>query len=98
GLLYAAPEIGTSRQVIETWRRYCSEGGLDGEACERLMHDGEFTERGGAAAMVRLLKAEPNVTAVLATNDKMAIGAMHLLDRRGVKVPEEMSVVGFDDL
>lgn len=100
GLLMAAPNIMTTRQVTDTWRRHCEAalGEASAAECGTLVEDGEFTERGGAAAMARLLKAHPNLTAVLATNDKMAIGAMHLLDRRGIKVPADISVVGFDDL
>lgn len=99
GLLMAAPNISTTRQVTEAWRRHCRAAlGEEAAACDTLVEDGEFTERGGAGAMARLLKAHPDVTAVLATNDKMAIGAMHLLDRRGIRVPADISVVGFDDL
>jgi LacI family transcriptional regulator len=58
---------------------------------------GGFTVTGGGAAMAELL-AEVDVTAVLAANDLMAIGAMrHLLDS-GVAVPDEISVAGLDDI
>src|SRR5690606_3213565 len=92
--------ISTARQVMEAWRRHCllAIGESADAETDSLIEDGQFTERGGAAAMARLLKAHPDLTAVLATNDKMAIGAMHLLDRRGIKVPGQISVVGFDDL
>jgi LacI family transcriptional regulator len=59
--------------------------------------DGGFTVTGGAAAVADLL-ARVEVTAVLAANDLMAIGAMrHLLDT-GVGVPDEISVAGLDDI
>ena len=86
GLLTAAPDIATSRDVTDAWR--AAAGG------EGLIHDGRFTEQGGAEAAAALLDARPDATAILAANDKMAIGAMHWLARRGVSVPGELSVIG----
>jgi LacI family transcriptional regulator len=60
--------------------------------------DGKFTEEGGAKAAQAILERDPGVTALFAGNDKMALGAMHYLDRKGVDVPSQVSVVGFDDL
>jgi LacI family transcriptional regulator len=60
--------------------------------------DGKFTEAGGAEAAERILARHPDTTAIFAGNDKMAIGAMHYLSRKGVRVPQDVSVVGFDDM
>lgn len=59
---------------------------------------GDFTEDAGCDAVGRILEAKPRPTAVFAANDSMAIGVLGALAERGVKVPEEMSVVGFDDI
>ncbi len=59
---------------------------------------GDYTEAGGLAAMNRLLDSGVEFTAVFAANDQSAYGAMLALHRRGLKVPEDVSVVGFDDL
>jgi DNA-binding LacI/PurR family transcriptional regulator len=48
--------------------------------------------------MLELLDRAPDVTAVLAYNDLMAIGALRAVRRRGGSVPEDLSVVGFDDV
>jgi LacI family transcriptional regulator len=53
---------------------------------------------GGEAAMLELLDRAPDVTAVLAYNDLMAIGALRAVRRRGGSVPGHVSVVGFDDV
>jgi len=53
---------------------------------------------GGEAAMLELLDRAPNVTAVLAYNDLMAIGALRAVRRRGGSVPQDVSLVGFDDV
>ena len=48
--------------------------------------------------MLELLDRAPDVTAVLAYNDLMAIGALRAVRRRGGSVPDDVSVVGFDDV
>ena len=53
---------------------------------------------GGEAAMLEVLDRAPDVTAVLAYNDLMAIGALRAVRRRGGSVPGDVSVVGFDDV
>jgi DNA-binding LacI/PurR family transcriptional regulator len=52
---------------------------------------------GGAAAMAALLDGGPAPTAVFAESDEMAFGVLRALRRRGLRVPEDVSVVGFDD-
>ncbi|MCB5168544.1 LacI family transcriptional regulator [Streptomyces bambusae] len=59
---------------------------------------GRFTEDGGAEAMERLLRAHPDPDAVFAASDAMAIGALRILRERGIRVPEDVAVIGFDDL
>lgn len=59
--------------------------------------DGEFTVRGGASAMAELLSLPEPPTAVFAQSDEMAAGAMQVMRRMGLQVPEDMSLVGFDD-
>jgi LacI family transcriptional regulator len=59
--------------------------------------DGRFTVKGGEAAVAELLE-RVDVTAVLAANDLMAIGATRRLLSSGYAVPDEISIVGFDDI
>jgi DNA-binding LacI/PurR family transcriptional regulator len=95
-LLCAAPEIHTSRDIKQIYvQRLAAEGTTpDDTWCE----DGKFTEQGGAEATQRILERHPDITAIFACNDKMAIGALHQLSRMGIRVPQDVSVVGFDDL
>ena len=60
--------------------------------------EGGFTEMGGYAATMELLALEERPTAIFAANDSMAIGALSALRESGVRVPDEMSVAGFDDI
>lgn len=59
--------------------------------------DGEYTVSGGASAMAELLALPEPPTAVFAQSDEMAAGAMQVMRRMGVRVPEDVSIVGFDD-
>lgn len=70
-----------------------------------LAHDprrvvpGYFMSSGGALAVETLLsEGGPGCDAIVAANDWMAIGALEALDARGIKVPDEIAVVGFDDI
>jgi DNA-binding LacI/PurR family transcriptional regulator len=58
---------------------------------------GDFTVRGGVAAMRLLLETRQRPTAVFAASDEMAIGAVHALREAGLRVPEDVSVIGIDD-
>jgi LacI family transcriptional regulator len=63
-----------------------------------LMTVGDYQEAGGRVAVERLLDAGQHFTAVFAANDQMAFGAALALHRRGLRVPQDVSLVGFDDL
>jgi LacI family transcriptional regulator len=57
-----------------------------------------FTRDGGRAATARLLETHPDLTAIIALNDTMAIGALSVLRDRGIPVPQAVSVTGIDDV
>ena len=65
---------------------------------EALVVFSDFQESGGFRAMNQLLDARVNFSAVIAANDQMAYGARLALYRAGLRVPEDVSLVGFDDL
>jgi LacI family transcriptional regulator len=59
---------------------------------------GDFSEDSGATAATTLMTSHPNLTAIVAFNDRMAMGAINQLQSMGYTVPEQISVVGYDDL
>lgn len=59
---------------------------------------GAFHRSGGIEATVGLLDAHPDLTAIIALNDAMAIGALSTLKSRGLRVPQDISVTGFNDI
>ena len=64
---------------------------------ERLVVRGDFSQESGAAAMRTLLEREPSLDGVFCANDLMAVGALGALRDAGRRVPEDVSVVGFED-
>lgn len=96
GLIHAEPETQTQRDIIDVYVSKMKSAGLSCD--ETWREDGRFTEQGGAAAAAALLDRHPDVTAIFGGNDKMAVGAIHYLHQRGVRVPDDISVTGFDDI
>ncbi|MGW0519975.1 LacI family DNA-binding transcriptional regulator [Crossiella sp. NPDC003009] len=70
---------------------------LAGLPADRLAH-GDFTEAGGATAMAALLTEHPDLDAVFVASDDMAAGALTVLREHGRRVPEDVAVVGFNDI
>ncbi|WP_213623538.1 LacI family DNA-binding transcriptional regulator [Paenibacillus sp. J53TS2] len=58
----------------------------------------DYTIESGSRAMEELLKADERPTAVFAAGDNLAVGAMMAMKRHGLRVPEDISLVGFDDI
>lgn len=63
-----------------------------------LVADGDFTAEGGARAMAGLLERRPDLDGVFAANDLMASGALRVLREQGRRVPQDVALVGFDDM
>ncbi|MDN4070072.1 LacI family DNA-binding transcriptional regulator [Paenibacillus vini] len=65
---------------------------------EDHVQDGGFTFEGGCGAAERLLTASPEVTAVFAAGDEMAIAVISVAARLGIAVPDQLAVIGYDNL
>jgi len=63
-----------------------------------VVGDASWSCESGYVAMRSLLRSEPIPTAVFASNDRLAIGAMRAVVERGLRVPDDISVVGVDDI
>jgi LacI family transcriptional regulator len=58
----------------------------------------DLSTKGGAQAMQMLYEQQPHITAVIALNDRMAMGAIQYLQAKNIRVPEDISVAGYDNL
>jgi LacI family transcriptional regulator len=81
---------------LRGYRAALRDAGLELEV--ELERDGDFTEAGGYAATTDIIGSTPRPTAIFAANDSMAIGALSALREAGIRIPEEISVAGFDDI
>lgn len=79
---------------VEGWRERMREAGTT----EPLLFEGDFTARAGHDLGVQLLAARELPSAIFAGNDLMAMGLLAAFADRGVAVPGDVSVVGFDDM
>lgn len=85
-----------SEQRIAGWRAALADAGCgDGDG---LLWHGNFTSQGGYDAMHAVLRAPTPPTAVFVCNDLMAMGALCAAHERNLRVPEALSIVGFDDI
>lgn len=89
--------VTSSEQRIEGWRMALAETGSAPNA-DALLWRGGFTSQGGYEAMHAILRTEEKPSAVFVCNDLMAIGALRAAHESGVRVPDELSIVGFDDI
>ncbi len=62
-----------------------------------MIADGNYTFESGLVAAERLLDLMPRPTAIFASNDEMAAGVVHAAQARGIEVPIDLSIIGFDD-
>jgi len=90
-LLYTA-----SADRLKGYRLALDEAGLPFE--ERMVGYGDFTSHGGYTAMTSLLKAPDQPTAVFVASDVVAFGALAAVKEHGLRVPEDVALVGFDDI
>ena len=87
--------VPSTTRRLEGYRTALAAAGL--RAAPELVQTGDFTVSSGAAAVERLMALHEPPTAVLCGNDEMAYGAIRALFKLGLTVPEDVSVVGFDD-
>jgi DNA-binding LacI/PurR family transcriptional regulator len=90
----AMNEEAESRFAV--YRQVLAERGMTTD--ESLQYIGDFQPSAGRVAMERALDQKLEFDAVVAANDSMAIGALEALKARGVRVPEQVALVGFDDV
>ncbi|MFG3506223.1 LacI family DNA-binding transcriptional regulator [Streptomyces sp. NPDC047821] len=97
GYVAGPVERTTTRHRLEGHRAALEAAGLAG-APDRLIVHGPYDRRSGYDATLELLRREPGLTAIVAANDTVALGACAALREQGLRIPDDVSVAGFDDL
>ena len=92
----AGPPAPTNASRQRGYRAAMSEAGLELDPARIV--PGENTMRSGQEAAMVLLSRLPMPTAIFCANDEMAIGAITVCKQKGLRVPEDVSIVGFDDV
>ena len=93
GTITGPNDVPASLDRLTGWQRGLNAAGRSPGPMAR----GDFTVMGGAAGMIELLDHQPDLDGVFAANDLMARGALSVLSRRRITVPDEVAVIGFDD-
>ncbi|GAA3207890.1 LacI family transcriptional regulator [Streptomyces sp. XM83C] len=88
-------DMDVSRNRLAGWRAAHDQAGLIAD--ETLVETGDFTEEGAARAMRSLLERHPDLDAVFAASDLMAVGALAELRRQKRLVPDDVALIGFED-
>jgi len=96
GFIAGPPRLLCSRARLDGYRAALEGAGISVD--ETLIVPGDFYHAAGFDGAGALLELPKPPTALFAASDQMALGAIEALRRRGLRVPEDMSVVGFDDL
>jgi DNA-binding LacI/PurR family transcriptional regulator len=92
----AAISYTVSATRIHGYKRALATHGLEGD--DTLLTSGHFTVQSGYDGMARLLDLQEPPTAVFVSSDRMALGAMRAAADRGFHIPEDVAIVGYDDL
>ncbi|MER6984248.1 substrate-binding domain-containing protein, partial [Streptomyces carpinensis] len=95
GTITGPLDMDVARARLDGYREALERAGLAVD--EDLVATGDFTEEGGRAAMRELLRRHPGLDAVFAASDVMASGAVLELRASGLRVPQDVALVGFDD-
>ncbi|GGG83152.1 LacI family DNA-binding transcriptional regulator [Paenibacillus radicis (ex Gao et al. 2016)] len=81
---------------LEGYRRALHQAGMVFD--ETLVLNGQFSEQGGKEAACRIMTERPEVTALFCASDLMALGALQGVKEMGKKVPDDISIIGFDNI
>ncbi|CAK7284400.1 LacI family DNA-binding transcriptional regulator [Streptomyces misionensis] len=96
GCIAGPAERTTTRHRLEGHRLALAAAGIEEDA--RWTVHGRFDRRSGYEGALELLRRDPSLTALVAANDSVALGACAALRDSGLRIPDDVSVTGFDDL
>jgi len=95
GAIIGPLSVMTSKERLEGYKKALEEAGI--EIREDFVENGEYTQNGGYRAVKKLL-SKGKIDALFIANNVMTIGAMLAISELNINVPEELGIVGFDDI
>jgi LacI family transcriptional regulator len=96
GFITGAMSLGCSRERLDGYHAALRDHGVAAEP--ELVREGDFSQPRGYAEAIELMNFENPPTAIFASNDVMAFGAMEAARERGLRIPGDISILGFDDI
>lgn len=96
GFISGRAELESSNRRLKGYRDSLEKVGIPVD--EKLIVSGDYTTETGAKCTQELLSLDNPPTAIFASNDQTAMGVFHVVKERGMSVPEDMSIVGFDNI
>lgn len=96
GFITGILEFGCARERLEGYKEALAEAGIAFDSA--LVKEGDFRQRTGFACAQELLRLPDPPTAIFASNDLSAFGAMEAIKDAGLRIPDDISVLGFDDI
>ena len=96
GLVLGSPHLYTTNQRLNGYLSALQEAGITPE--DEYIRYGDYTLDGGYQAVQDLLSLKKRPTALFITNFEMTLGAMLALQHKNIRIPEDLSVIGFDKL
>lgn len=96
GLIAGPLEWLEARKRKQGWEDAMKNAGV--EVSARQWSAGDWSSASGTAAMTEIMQKYPEINAVFASNDQMALGVLHYAHMHGLRVPEDLAVIGFDNL
>lgn len=96
GIIGGPREVSTAKERLEGYCKAHRNAGAP--VRESLIYHGDYTIQGGVQALETLVSRNQDMTAVFVTNYEMTLGAVIGMNELGIRIPEELSVIGFDNL
>ena len=96
GIIGGPEEISTAQERLKGYEKACRKLGLRRK--DSLIYHGDYTIQGGVQGLEKLVRDNPDMTAVFVTNYEMTMGAVIGLNELGIQMPTQISMIGFDNL
>jgi len=96
GYISGRAELESSNRRLMGYRDGLKKGGI--KVDEQLIAAGDYTTETGVSGARQLLALKNPPTAIFASNDQMAIGVFQVAEEMGIRIPDDLSVVGFDNI